>query len=190
MPRLYYINGETMVKVKGRTDSSIAALSDLGLAEDSITFSINNERDDIRVDAYGNAPPESQAMGAWAEVQMTLVHFDPDVLVACIRESWGSSPGEGMLGHAGSLMGNGLARFGPGGALGWHFVGLNLISAVGASPWRFLNAYLADSPITWPLGTKRSLVQLRWKAVPYSIDPWNNGNGSFGVPIYDRTADV
>lgn len=190
MGRNYYVNGETMMKVKGRSDSSIGSLSDLGLNADSVVVQVMNMRLDIIVDAYGKAPPETQFMGAFAECTHTLVHFDRSVLNTCIQEGWGSSPALGQLGHAGSLMGNGLARFAAGGVNGNHFIGLNIISALGADPWRFLHAVLAESPVTFPLGTERSLVGLRWKSVPYSIDPWNNGNGSYSVPIWDHTADT
>src|SRR4051812_1952788 len=115
MTRNYYVNGETIIKVKGRSDSSIANLTELGLTDHSIRISIINHRLKIRVDSMGDAPPESQFMGAQATVNMTLVHFDSDVSDFCVQESWGNSPAFGQLGHAGSLMGNGLARFAPGG---------------------------------------------------------------------------
>lgn len=190
MARNYYVEGESMVMVKGRSDSIIANLSELGLTSEPIRISVQNHRLNIRVDAYGDGPPESQFMGAGATIQMTLVHFDKTVLNFCIQEAWGASPAFGALGHAGSLMGNGQPRFGPGGINGNHFIGLNIISALGQLPWRFFYASLADNPMVWPLGTERSLVQLTWQAFPYSIDPWNGGNGSFGVPIWDHTADT
>lgn len=189
MARSYYVNGESMVLVKGRADSAIGTLTQLGLCSDSIEITINSTRKPIRVDAYGDEPPESQFFGAGATVRMTLVHFDYSVLEVCLQESWGSSPAVGAMGHAGSLMGNGLARFGAGGVFGNHFIGLNILSALGQQPWRFYYAFLADNPIMWPIGTEKSLVQLTWQAVPYSVDPWNSGNGSYGVQIYDHTLD-
>lgn len=180
-----------MVYVKGRSDLAVIAnLTELGLCSESIHIAVMNERLNIRVDAYGNAPPESQFMGAYARITMTLVHFDKDVLNACVQEGWGSSPAFGQLGHAGSLMGNGKVRFAPGGVNGNHFIGLNIVSALGALPWRFFHATLAKAPIDFPVGTERSLVHLEWEALPYSIDPWNGGNGSFGVSIWDHTADT
>lgn len=189
MTRSYYVNGESMTYVKGRSDSSLANLTELGLTDQPIAISIKNHRLRIRVDAYGDGPPESQFMGASATVRMTLVHFDRDVLEACIQESWGSSPALGALGHAGSLMGNGKVRFAPGGVNGNHFIGLNIISALGAAPWRFFHTTMAEDPIEFPIGTERSLVSVIWEALPYSIDPWNGGNGSYGVPIFDRNSD-
>lgn len=178
-----------MVAVKGRSDSSIGTLTNLGLTDSPIQISVEYKTLPIKVDAYGDVPPESQAMGMYAHVSMTLVHFDYEVLMACVREGQGSSPAIGQLGHAGSLMGNGLARFAPGGALGNHFIGLNIISAAGSQPWRFLNCMLAENPMQFPLGAERSLVQLKWTAFPYSVDPWNAGSGSYGVPLWDHTLD-
>lgn len=190
MARAYYVNGETMILVKGRSDSSIGTLSQLGLCSEPIRIGINYDHLDIRVDAYGNSPPEMQFMGAEATVDMTLVHFDNAVLQACVQESMGSTPAEGQLGHAGSLMGNGLPRFGAGGVNGNHFIGLNIQSALGTQPWRFYYAQLAGQPLDFPLGAERSLVRLRWRVVPYSQDPWNNGNGSYGSILYDHVLDV
>ena len=190
MARTYKVYGETMVKVKGRSDSPIAALSELGLTSDPITITVEYKHLEIGVNAYGQVPPELQGMGMMARVNMTLVHFDQDVLDACLAEALAGSPGFGQLGHAGALMGNGLPRFAPGGANGNHFIGLNLISALGAPPWRFLYAQLAGQPMTYPIGAERSLVQLQWTAFPYSQDPWNNGNGSYGVTVFDRTPDA
>lgn len=189
MARNYFVMGETMVAVKGRSDSTIAALSNLGLTSEQIRIGVEYKHLPIQVNAYGQVPPESQGMGMLARVNMQLVHFDESVLNACIQEGLAGAPSIGTLGHAGALMGNGLARFGPGGAAGNHFIGLNILSALGQSPWRFYFAQLAGNPMSWPLGTERSLVDLQWTAFPYSVDPWNGGNGSFGVPVWDRTAD-
>jgi hypothetical protein len=78
-----------------------------------------------------------------------------------------------------------VARF----AVGNNYIGLNLQSAIGQQPWRFLYAYLANNPLQWPIGAERSVVPLTWYAVPYSVDPWNNGQGSYGVAVWDHTLD-
>ncbi len=188
MARNYYLNGETMLAVKGRSDSAIGTLTNLGLTDEAVKLTVDYKHLHIHVDAYGESAPEIQSMGGSANVQATLVHFDPDVLMACVREGMGAAPAEGQLGHAGTLMGNGTARF-TAGINGNHFVGLNIISATGKQPWRFLYTVMADQPLEFPLGTARSLVSTRWHAVPYSADPWNNGTGSYGVPIWDHTSD-
>ena len=190
MSRSYYVEGEAMVLVKGRSDSTIGTLSQLGLCSDSIRIQLDYKHLAIDVDAYGQVPPENQAMGMMARIDMTLVHFDYTVLAACVQEATGGAPAEGQLAHAGALMGNGLARFAPGGAAGNHYIGLYIQSAIGQQPWRFYYTYLANNPLTWPLGAERSLVRLTWLAVPYSADPWNGGAGSYGVVLYDHQLDT
>jgi hypothetical protein len=190
MARGYVVNAESMIYVKGRSDSAIAALSELGLCTDSIQIQVTSNRKNIRVDAYGDSPPEQQFFGAGANVSFTLVHFDKDVLDECLRLSWGGAPAVGAMGHAGQLMGNNLGRFAPGGFAGNNYVGLNIVSAVGERPWRFLFSCLSDNPYTYPVGTLRSEVQNNWQAFPYSADPWNSGQGSFGAYVFDHTADV
>jgi hypothetical protein len=191
MSRGYYVNGETMTYVKGRSDLAlISSRTELGLTDQSIRIQIKTQRLQIRVDAMGDAPPESQFMGASASVSMTLVHFDSAVLDACIQESWGSSPARGQLGHAGSLMGSNKVLFAPGGIDGNHFISLNLVSAPGKQSWRFFHSTLSQNPIEWPIGTERSLVTLNWDSLPYTIDPWNSGNGSYGIAIWDNGNDA
>ncbi len=191
MARQFYINGETMVLVKGRANSAIGTLSQLGLTQDPIQVMVEYRNLQIDVNAYGQVAPEMQAMGMMARVTMNLVHFDPDVLEACVQEAVGGAPSWGTLAHAGQLYGNGLARFAAGdNGGGNHYIGLNIQSAIGALPWRFYYAYLANNPLQWPLGAERSVVPLTWLAVPYSVDPWNNGNGSYNVSVFDNTLDV
>ena len=180
-----------MAAVKGRADLPlISSLTELGLAQDSIQIQVTANRKNIRVDAYGDSPPEQQFFGAGASINMTLIHFDAAVLDQCLSESFGGAPTAGTLGVAGGLMGNGVTRFAPGGAAGWHFVGLNLISSAGQRPWRFLNTCLSDNPIQFPIGTEVSAVQTNWQAFPYSVDPWNGGLGSYSVPLWDYVLDT
>src|SRR5678816_1194987 len=110
MARNYFVEGEAMVLVKGRSDSAIANLSQLGLTSDQIVISVEYKHLEIGVNAYGYVPPEMQGMGMFARINMTLVHFDPTVLAACVGEALAGAPAFGQLGHAGALMGNGLAR--------------------------------------------------------------------------------
>jgi hypothetical protein len=190
MARQYNVFGEALAAVKGRADSAIGTLTGLGMTSDGFRITVDYRHMHIKLDAYGDAPPEIQAFGAFAYVGMTLVHYDQAVLMSCVTEAFGSSPGEGMLGHAGTLMGNNLPRFTGGGIAGNHYIGLNLISATGNAPWRFLYSVLSDQPMQLPLGTEKSMVDLRWTVIPYSVDPWNNGFGSYGVPLWDHTADT
>ncbi len=176
--------------VKGRSDSAIGALSQLGLSDTSIAIRLNFHHKDIPVDAYGATVPETQVMGGDATISMTLVHFDRAVLATCVQESLGGAPAEGLLQRAGSRMGNNLPRFGAGGLLGNHYIGLNLTSVVAGIPWRFWYTFLANPPVEFPLGTEKSIVRLQWRAIGYTIDPWNNGTGSLGQPIFDHVLDV
>lgn len=184
MGRAFYIEGECMVLVKGPSNSTIGTLSQLGLTSDPIEVVQDYRHLPIDVNAYGQVPPEIQAMGMMARVTMNLVHFDPTVLATCVQLAQ-QAPAEGQLGHAGALMGNGLARF----AVGNNYVGLNLQSAIGAQPWRFLYTLLIGQPLSWPLGAERSIVRVSFQAVPYSQDPWNGGTGSYGVTLWDHTLD-
>lgn len=185
MARDFYINGESMVTVKGRSDSAIGSLSQLGLSADPIVVTCNFQHQDINVDAWGKAPADVQWMLADAMISMTLVHFDMTVLRTCVLLSMGGASNEGQVGRAGTRMGGNYARF----AAGNNYIGLNIASPVVALPWRFYFAYLANNPITFPLGTERSLVRLTWRAVPYVTDPWNGGLGATNAYIWDRTAD-
>lgn len=190
MPRGFQINGESLVLVKGRADSAIGSLTQLGLSDADIDVDLEFMHEDIKVDAWGEAPPELQFFLAAANITMTLVHFDPVVLDVCIAESMAGAPAVGSTARAGALMGNGLPRFAPGGAFGNHFIGLNIASPVAGKPWRFYYAYLARNPVKYPLGTKRTITQLNWRAIPYTVDPWNGGLGATGAVIWDNVLDT
>lgn len=186
MSRVVYVNGETMVYVKGNTASPIANISELGLAESPIRVTLDSRYLDVQVDAWGGEIPiDVQNRLSAINVSMSLVHFDPAVLEACVEESMGAST-FGVLARAGNLMGGNAPRFNP---LN-HYIGLNLASPVGLRPWRFYFAYLVGPPMDWPLGTERSVVTLNWRAVPYTQDPWNGGLGASGYVLFDRTLDT
>ena len=191
MARGFVINGESLILVKGRADSGIGALSELGLTDGPILVKPDYRHMDIQVDAYGGeVPPEVQYKLAFATVTMSLVHFDPAILAICQMESQAGAPSEGQVGRAGALMGNGVARFAAGGTLGNHYIGVNITSPVIGRPWRFLTAYMTGPPLQYPLGTERSVVVVNWRAIPYQIDPYGGGVGAYGQYIYDRTLDT
>lgn len=187
MARDFFINGESMVSVKGAAGTSINPLIQLGLSDGPIRVSLDFRHRDIQVDAWGNEiPPEVQFMLAAATITMTLVHFDRDVLDVCVQESFGGAAAPGFLTRAGSRLGNNAARF----AATNHYIGLNILSPVAAKPWRFYFTYLTGTPVEFPLGTEKSLVQLTWRAIPYTQDPWNGGLGALGSPLWDYTLDT
>mgnify|MGYP001608992929 FL=1 len=108
MARDFIINGETLVKVKGSSSSSISTLSELGLAEKEVTISPRFYHSEMRADDFGpNIPPEVMWMLADVQIAMTLVHFDRAVLEACISESMGGSTFGVFLAGAGTPMGGG-----------------------------------------------------------------------------------
>lgn len=188
MARDIFINGETLVSVKGNVNTTISALTQLGLTDPSgvVTITFNNYHDDILVDTFGpNTPMDEQIFLTDANITMTLVQFDEAVLEVCQTEAMGGV-GFGTLGHAGTRLGGGNVRF----AANNHYIGLNLSSPIAGKPYRFYFAYLAGTPIRWPLGTKRSLVELNWRAIAYTTDPWNAGLGAFGQVLFDRTLDT
>lgn len=187
MSRAFFQSGETMVSVKGNATSSIASLSELGMVELPLSLSLDFRYLDIRVDAFGQVPPELQFMLALANASMPFVHFDLTVLKECIRLSMGGAPAYGQLPRAGTFMGgNGAARF----AAGYNFIGLNMSSPVGGDPWRFLHSHLSQNPIEYPIGAERTVARVNWRAIPYVQDPYNSGDGSQGVTLFDNTLDT
>lgn len=183
MARQYVINGESMVVVKG-PPGPLGAAVQLGLSATPINIQGDFHHEDIKVDAYGkDNPPDLQLFGSQAYIDMDLVHFDPLVLQACVSLSIGAGLPEGEQARAGTLMGGGVPLY----ATGNNYVGVNILSPVLGIPWLFYACYLARNPLTYPLGTERSVVRLRWRAIAYAVDPWNGGTGSRGVPLYDHT---
>jgi len=187
MSRDWYINGESMVLVKSRSDSAIGSLSQLGLSADPIQITPNYRHLEMQLDAFGRQiPPDTQVMLFDVIVTVNFIHFDSALLEECQRLSVGGPPVIGQLPHAGTRLGGGVARF----AVGNNLISLNIQSGVGKQPWRFLTCYLTGSPGIWPLGTEKSAVQTQWRAIPFTIDPWNGGAGALGIPIYDHVLDT
>jgi hypothetical protein len=185
MARDFYVNGPTLVSVKGRSDSTIGTLSELGLSDAPIRVVPNFKHQGITVDAWGSAPPEVQFMLATVEVTISLVHFDPDVLNECLRLSTGSPAAAGRMPTAGTRMGNNVARF----AVGNNFIGLNLSSPTQGAPWRFYYAFMTGPPVNFPLGAERSVAITNWTCIPYDTNLYNAGASSSGIYLWDRTLD-
>ncbi len=175
--RDFFINGESMVSVKGPSGSLIASITQLGLSDGQIPVNFENAFDDLNVNAWGKQPVDVQSM--------TLIHFDPAVLNECYRLSQAGAAAAGVLNRAGTRMGGGFARFAPGN----NYIGLNILSPVEAAPYRFYFAYLTTNPLDFPLGTEKSVVTLNWRCIPYTQDPWQNGFGAQGTVWFDRLTD-
>lgn len=191
MARDFQINGPCLALVKGRADSGIGTLQELGLAEGPIRVSLEFRHRDMQVDAWGGEiPPDVQFMLAAVNVFIPLIHFDRSILDVCIAESMGGAPAIGQLAGAGRRMGNNLPRFAGGGVDGNHYISLNLTSPVGLKPWRFYTTYLVNNPADFPLGTEKSMVQTQWRCIPYTTDPYQAGAGAQGWPLWDHTNDA
>lgn len=170
MSRQYFVNGATLVKYGG---------AELGITDRNgiVTITITPQDEGIDVDAWGATPPELQLMNAEASISMTLVHYDPVVLAAAVQAAMGGSA-PGVVGQPGALM-----------VAGGLLVPLQLSSPIGQKPWTFPNAYLPGNPIQIPLGVRKTLVSLGWRAitVPSNGDPYQNGQGALGVPLFTNT---
>ncbi len=195
MSRDFQIPGPAMVTVKGRSDSVVGSLQQLGLSEGPIRVNMNFVHSDLQVNAWSamGVPVDIQWMLGSVNISMNLIHFDPAILQTCITESMAGAPTFGTTGRGGQRLGNGLARFAPAGAItGWgnHYIGLNISSPMTALPYRFLFSYLTSQPAEFNLGTEKQIVVLNWRAIPYSQDPWNGGLASYGAQIFDNTPDT
>lgn len=185
MARDFQINGECLVTVKGAAGSGIATLQELGLAADPITVTPVFKHKDINVDAWGEAPAEVQWMLAEVFINMTLIHFDQSILDICIRESMAGAAAIGQMKRAGARMGNNTARFNASN----HYVGLNLSSPVQGKPWRFFFTYMPSSPLVVPLGVEKKIIQVGWRCIPYTQDPYGSGTGAENYQLWDHSAD-
>lgn len=184
MARDYFINGTSLVRVKGigslanqddGDNFGKAKLWELGLAQDPIVLSPKFHHKDVFIDDFGpNVPAEVLWMLAEVRITMNLVHFDISVLRKCLANSMGNanavdafdgSINEGEFAGAGIPMGGNKNRF----VAGNQYISLNIRSEVvnGGLNWRFPTAYLAESPMTFPMGTERTIASLNWRAIPY-----------------------
>lgn len=189
MARSFYINGESMVNIQGPSDSPVIPVqTQFGLAADAIRVTIIKHSKKLIVDAYGqDNPVDEQVFGAEAIIDINFIHFDAAILAECIRLMLPGAVTEGLLGRAGRPRGgpiSGLSALGT----GTHFVALNITSPVMGLPYTFPYCYLDEQPVTIPLGTEKSIVQTRFRAIAYTVDPWGGSVGSLGSTLYTRTA--
>lgn len=214
MPRDFQIFGEALVYVKGGQHMSggpIGVLSELGLSTDQITITPNYYHRAVMADDFGKqVAPEYLVDLQTVTVNMTLVHYDNEVLEICLDESTGgNSTGrftDGQTSYFGTMAAGGLPMGGgvPRLFSGNHYVGVSIVGGDFA-PYRFLTCYLADRPVEIPIGTNRSEVRLTWTAVPYrpllgsggySLSVSGSAAGftvqeilSSGTVVWDRLAD-
>ncbi len=138
---------------------------------------------DMTTDAWGDNPSDIQTFLAEAFISFTLIHMDRVVLDELIRLSMGAAATVGQVARAGTRMGNNVARF----AAGYKFFGVQITSPVAAKPWQFFHCMLADNPIEFPLGTEKSMVPIRFRAILYTTDPYQGGVGAQNQLLWSHT---
>lgn len=142
MSAAFYTNGNSTVYSNG---------SLLGLSKDPIAVEPVFHFTDVQADDFG---PKAPAAILWdlAEVlvRMTLVYFDNSILQEAVKASMGG-------GTLGTLQGAGAI-------IGGFPMQIESGSVPGGS-WTFPTAFLAERPLTFPLGNEYSAVQLTWRAV-------------------------
>ena len=183
MARDFFINGESMVSVRGAAGTSIATVQQLGLADSPIVVTLDGRYLDVIVNAWGtDLPAEVQYMLSSANISMTLVHVDRSILDVCLQESMGgiaaggttdgggvTTPGQ--VSRAGARLGNNAARF----AATNHYISLGIQSPVASKPWTFYYTYLTGPPMEHPLGVERSIIRVNFRAIAFTNDPWGGG---------------
>lgn len=203
MPRGFQIHGESLVTVRMLTPSSIGktpTTQELGLATDSIVVKYDYSFKDLKVNAWGFVPPDTQNMGFVALITMSLIHWDEAVLTQCINNSLGGAPSYGTRSFAGATLGGGEAQFG-GESLFSNFLislGVNNRGLYGRgipAPYRFLYTHLINPPTEIPIGTKTSVINLNWRAIPYTPDPYYYRQiggieivGGYNADVFDRVS--
>lgn len=200
MSRQYYVNGLAMVFVKGYPAGALdTGLNELGLSIDQITITINTKHKEVMVDDFGGidgVPPELLWMGATATIDMTLIHFDHEILETVLAASMASTNEDnGTFAGIGTPMGGGR-RLGPTAFAvnqginiadptvpQQHYLRLYIdyddINELNAKPWQFPTSLMSGPPLIYPVGTKATAAVLRWKAIPYAIPSVNYTTNTF-----------
>lgn len=211
MPRDFIINGEALVRVRfgnhiisgsvgalGSTTVPVGAdtpLYELGLATEGIIVSPHLYHKNVHVNDFGGQegpPSEVIPFPPECNITMTLIHYDHEVLDACVAESHGGKIPSTRGPTAGTLHGSTGIPLGCGrplGASGNHYISVNISSPQLDFPWRFPASYLLTPPLEIPVGTKASVVQLNWKAIPYQTMVSGEIRSS-GATTWDHGADA
>lgn len=185
MSRDFKINGEAMIYVKGRAGSAIQNIQELGLAMNEVTCSPQFYNDPITLDAWGNqAPADIQTFLASVGISFDLIHYDSEILDVLMKESLGGASDIGKLVRAGTRLGKGTALY----SATNNFFSIGISSPIEGKPWRFFACHLDRNPAQFPLGTKRKVVRVNAQAIPYTVDPWNAGQGAQDALLWDHVA--
>lgn len=215
MARSFTVNGETLVKVKLGAQVLVTSLGsnngsaffELGLTSEEIRITPTYHHLDINADDFGPfVPPETLWMYADVNIRMKLIHYDVNVLDACLAEATAVNGGgfaAGFLTGAGKPMAGYAALPSDdsnGSSSGCHYVSLNLASPQLGFPWRFRASYLTNPPAEIPLGTKVTVAELNWRCIPYrkpvrnletpisGFSPYAEIQSS-GLVLFDHTLD-
>jgi len=202
--RDFTIFGECLVLVKGagalakNIPNNTPGLWELGLSEKDVQVQLEFNHQDLKADDFGpDVPAEVLTQLAQAYITMRLIHYDPIVLESCLVESMGggglSTNGilatlvnAGTMTQAGTPLGGGQDLYGSRN----HYISLNLLSSQLGLPYRFRAAYLTGPPIVFPMGTDKSIVELRWRALPYVIMVPQTVTDEDGNPILENNPSV
>ena len=147
---------------------------ELGLTEGPITITPNIHYQNVLVNDYGPEVPADILFNLCeCNIDMTLVHYDRNVLDACVLESMAGGKIVGgvldtfgfRLKGAGTPLGGNIPLL----ASGCHYMGLNIqTNQMLSYPWEFPAVFLAQMPMQLPVGTKRSLPLCHWRSIPYN----------------------
>ncbi len=210
MGRDLNINGPCLVTVKGggalaqSSGGEGLILHELGLSIGDIRIIPNFIHRDINCDDFGpDVPPEVMVSLADAMIHMVLIHYDNQVLDWCMSNSLGfyddgvNDLNAGTMAGAGTILGGGQAIQDSTNLL----ISLNLsapgvvtpdnVHTFAPRPWRFPAAYIAANPMEIPLGTTRTAVVIRWRAIPYvTYNSRSSELKSRAAVLWNRTADT
>jgi len=195
MGRTFNPYGETIILVRGNGSLGLNGdpqTQELGLCvQDGLKVIPRFYHKDIKCDDFGpDVGPEVMWNLGEVLIQMTLVHYDEEVLKSCMDNSMCGSD-DGTLAPAGRLMGGSRALDLSSEFDGQenNFIGLYLLSISDVTrPWHFLATYLTTPyPVEIPIGVDRSLVKLNWRAIPYKAGITGTFElSSNGVKLWDR----
>ncbi len=201
MARDIVIPGETLITVKlpfDITGITVGKTGELGLsAPDSVIIRPYWRHREVIVDGHG---PDIHAECSWmlasADIQMTLIHYDTELLDACVGEAMGGNTftfagvrneAGKFLTPAGTMMGNNISL----GLSGNHYLGLSVVfNNTTYRPFHFPATYLTATPLEVPIGTHYQLVKLNWRAIPYGQMNLSGEVASSGIQLWSRTIPV
>ena len=170
--------GPTMIYALGGkhlSGQALGSVSELGLCSDQVKITPTFTHEDIQCNDFGpKAPPDVMARLADVRLQMTLIHYDEDVLDALMNESTGGGSyfqvlGNNFLHPAGMLAPNGTPLGGgrPMYMSGNHLVSIGVTSPDLGKSYTFVSCYMDEQPCVIPLGSEASQVEVTFRAIPY-----------------------